>query len=146
MNPGEPNMLDSNTRLRPNTDDVAAKVIDGEAIIMNLSNGLYFSMDRVGSAVWEMVEAGLSVDEMSSTLDARYDVDQEVIRDDVNRLVTELLTEELVLVIETGPESHTSDRGAADHPYSSPTLSKYDDMADLLALDPPMPGLGTLPE
>jgi len=139
-------MLDSNTRLRPNTDDVAAKVIDGEAIIMNLSNGLYFSMDRVGSAVWEMVEAGLSVDEMSSTLDARYDVDGDAIRDDVNRLVAELLAERLVLVTETEPSSPPSTLGAADHPYSSPTLNKYDDMADLLALDPPMPGLGTLPE
>ncbi len=139
-------MLDSSTRLRPNTDDVAAKVIDGEAIIMNLSNGLYFSMDSVGSAVWEMVETGQSIDEMTSTLDARYDVDEEVIRDDVNRLLAELLTEELVLVTETGPSSPSSERGEADHPYSSPTLNKYDDMADLLALDPPMPGLGTLPE
>jgi hypothetical protein len=139
-------MLDSNTRVRPNTDDVAAKVIDGEAIIMNLSNGLYFSMDRVGSAVWEMVEAGLSVDEMTSRLDAHYDVDLDAVREDVSRLVSELLAEELVLVTEAGPSSPPADVGAADHPYSPPTLNKYDDMADLLALDPPMPGLGTVPE
>lgn len=139
-------MLDPNTRLRPNTNDVAAKVIDGEAIIMNLSNGLYFSMDRVGSAVWELVEAGLNVEEMISILDARYDGAGEAIRGDVHRLVAELLSEELVLVTEEAPSSATSDRGAADHPYAPPTLIKYDDMADLLALDPPMPGLGTLPE
>ena len=139
-------MLDSNTRVRPNTADVAAKVIDGEAIIMNLSNGLYFSMDRVGSAVWEMVEAGLSVDEMSSTLDARYEVESDVVQDDVRRLVSELLAEELVLVTDAEPSPAPSDTTAADHPYAPPKLNKYDDMADLLALDPPMPGLGTLPE
>ena len=139
-------MLDSNTRVRPNTIDVAAKVIDGEAIIMNLSNGLYFSMDRVGSAVWEMVEVGLSVSEMSATLDSRYEVARDVVDADVSRLVSELLAEQLVLVTELEASPTAVETSAADHPYSPPTLNKYDDMADLLALDPPMPGLGTLPE
>lgn len=139
-------MLDPNTRVRPNTDDVAAKVIDGEAIIMNLSNGLYFSMDRVGSAVWEMVEVGLSVDDMVSTLEARFDASGETIRADVDRLVSELLAEQLVLVSEEVPASAAPEPTASGQAYSAPTLNKYDDMADLLALDPPMPGLGTLPE
>lgn len=139
-------MLDSNTRVRPNTVDVAAKVIDGEAIIMNLSNGLYFSMDRVGSAIWEMVEAGLSVEEMGSALGARYEVSRDVLDADVSRIVAELLAENLVLVTEMDATPAPSESAPADHPYSAPTLNKYDDMADLLALDPPMPGLGTLPE
>ena len=36
-------------RFRVNTEEVAAKVIDGEAIIINLTTGVYYSMDGVGA-------------------------------------------------------------------------------------------------
>jgi hypothetical protein len=140
-------MIESHARLRPNTDDVAAKVIDGEAIIMNLSNGLYFSMDEVGSALWEMVEAGCSLDEMARALNARYEVAADTARADVGRLAEQLVEEGLVIVSEDAGEPVTPPGGtAAAGSYAAPTLTRYDDMADLLALDPPMPGLGALPE
>ena len=135
------------TRLGPNTADVAAKVIDGEAIIMNLSNGLYFSMDEVGSAVWEMIEAGFSLDEMSDRLQARYAADRETITGDLNRIAKQLLQEGLVVETEAGaPRNDAAVVDGEPGTYSAPTLTRYDDMADLLALDPPMPGLGALPE
>ena len=34
--------------LKPNSDGVASKIVDGEAILINLSNGMYYSMDAVG--------------------------------------------------------------------------------------------------
>ncbi len=46
-------MLTLNDRLRPREEEVASKVIDGEAIIINLANGVYYSMDKVGALVWE---------------------------------------------------------------------------------------------
>ncbi len=140
-------MIESNCRLRPNGADVAAKVIDGEAIIMNLANGLYFSMDEVGSAVWEMVESGMALDHMAEALQARYEVSAETARADVGRLAEQLVEEGLVIVSDdagqTGPSPEPVESAG---PYATPTLTRYDDMADLLALDPPMPGLGALPE
>jgi hypothetical protein len=140
-------MIESHARLRPNTNDVAAKVIDGEAIIMNLSNGLYFSMDEVGSALWEMVEAGCSLEEMAGALNDRYQVARDTAEADIGKLAEQLVEEGLVIVSEDGGEAVAPPAGAdAVGPYSAPTLTRYDDMADLLALDPPMPGLGALPE
>lgn len=139
-------MLETDSRVRPNTADVAAKVIDGEAIIMNLANGLYYSMDEVGSAIWEMVERTRSVEEMAGALEARYGIDRATVDADVRRLVGELLDEGLVVVT----EAPTADDDAPEPSgeggtYAPPTLNRYDDMADLLALDPPMPGLGDVP-
>lgn len=140
-------MIETTSRLRPNTGDVAAKVIDGEAIIMNLSNGLYFSMDEVGSALWQMVEAGYSLKEMSDALSDRFDVPADGAEADVLRIAEQLLEEGLVIVSEDAEEPTGSvDGGEAKGAYAPPTLTRYDDMADLLALDPPMPGLGALPE
>jgi len=67
-------MLGLHSRLRRNEEEVAAKVMDGEAIIINLSNGCYYSMERTGGAIWGMVEAGYSLDEMVEDLLRRYDV------------------------------------------------------------------------
>ncbi len=138
-------MSDSALRVHPNTGDVAAKVIDGEAIIMNLANGLYYSMDEVGSAIWEMVEQSRSVAEMAGTLEARYDVERATVEADVQRLVGELLDEGLVVTTEEIPDAPAAHEPAGSAAYAAPTLNRYDDMADLLALDPPMPGLGTVP-
>jgi len=41
-------MLKPESSLRPNEEEVASKVMDGEAILINLSNGIYYSMDKVG--------------------------------------------------------------------------------------------------
>lgn len=136
-------MLEATTRVEPNAADIAAKVIDGEAIIMNLSNGLYYSMDGVGAWVWTQLEDGRSLDEIAETVERRYGVERDTALRDVTGLVDRLLTEELVRVAEgTGngaraPEVATATREA----YVTPELNRYDDMADLLALDPPMPGL-----
>lgn len=137
-------MLAPETRFRVQVADVAAKVIDGEAIIMNLSNGLYFSMDKVGAAVWELMENGHSIGEMTDTLGGHFGADPQTVRGDLVRLLEELLAEGLI------HEGDATFEGAIEFsadpgPYSAPVLNKYSDMADLLALDPPMPGLGDTP-
>jgi len=139
-------MLALDTRVCPNVADVAAKVIDGEAIIMNLSNGLYFSMDQVGAVIWELLEAGHSLEEMAEALEHRFNVDRDRATGDVTRLVSELLAENLVEVnVEGRPKDQRPDGAAGHAEYVSPVLNKYSDMADLLALDPPMPGLRDYP-
>lgn len=139
-------MLAADTRFRSNTAEVAAKVIDGEAIIMNLSNGLYFSLADSGAVLWELLECGYSLDEMAQVLSDHYGADRSVVLEDTDRLVGELLEEGLVYVDEAGrKEKEASVTAEAPSAYAAPVLNKYSDMADLLALDPPMPNLGEIP-
>jgi len=128
--------------LKPNDTHVAAKVFDGEAIIMNLTTGMYFSADKVGASVWELIEKGGSVNSITDWLTKRYDVDTDRVREDLERLTKQMLDEGLIVVSEgvTFAPSHSGERTRL--PYESPTLNRYDDMAELLALDPPMPGIG----
>lgn len=92
-------MLALDSRLHPNDQECASKVIDGEAVIINLSNGTYYGMDRVGSAIREMVSDGHSMGEMIAALAARCDVTTDRAERDVRRLADELLAEKLVLVM-----------------------------------------------
>ena len=134
-------MLGLHSRLRRNEEEVAAKVMDGEAIIINLSSGCYYSMERTGGAIWEMVEAGYSLDEMVAELVRRYDVARAQAQADVQRLAAELLQEGLVTVADGKlPPPPQQAVTAPPLPYEPPILNAYRDMADLLALDPPVPG------
>ena len=140
-------MLMLQNRLRPNEREVAAKVLDGEAIIINLSNGIYYSMDKVGGFIWEMIAGGHSLADTVATIIAHYDVSREQAQADVERLVAELIQENLVIVTDHIPQPLKSQDTPPQErlSYESPTLNVYRDMGDLLALDPPMPMLEEIP-
>jgi Coenzyme PQQ synthesis protein D (PqqD) len=145
MTPGEEAsaMVSLGVRLDPNKSDVAAKVMDGEAIAINLATGTYYSMDGAGAEIWTLIEQGLSLERIAAAVAARYEVSVEQARADVLRLGAELIQEGLVVVSDTPPVSAAaavSDAGPR-HPYRPLSLDVYRDMAELLALDPPVPGV-----
>jgi hypothetical protein len=130
-------------RLRANTDEVAAEVIDGEAVLINLSNGTYFTMDGIGAVVWSMIEHGYSLEEMSSDLASSYAADRDQVLADLAELAQELLGHRLIVI---GSESPSVRSGAVEMrlngaSYQRPILTTYTDMAEVLALDPPLPVL-----
>jgi len=135
------------SRLRPNEEEVAAKVLDGEAILINLSNGTYYSMDKAGGFIWELIEGRHSLEEMVAAIIARYEVSSSQAQADVERLAAELVEESLVrLSDDQAPwRQEWQPEQCQRLPYESPQLNIYRDMADLLALDPPTPGLEYTP-
>jgi len=138
--------LNPESRFTPNAEAVAAKVIDGEAIIMNLTNGVYYSMDGVGGLVWSLIEAGKSLEEMIRAVTAGYDTSRAQAEADIRSLLSQLV-EEAVVVPAREPASNTPSAPVPQSrlPYSSPLLNVYRDMGDLLALDPPGPGVEDIP-
>lgn len=139
-------MLTLQNGLRPNAEEVAAKVIDGEAILINLANGIYYSMDQVGAFIWELIEGGHSLEAIIAAIRARYEVSPDQAQADVERLAAELCHEQLVAVSPDAPVPPKAQTTAPERlPYVSPVLNVYRDMGDLLALDPPTPGLEMTP-
>ncbi len=136
-------MSDTDTHLAPNVAEVAAKVMDGEAILINLANGMYYSMDGAGGFLWTLIERRLGIAAIADALHARYDVARHVAEADASAVVSQLVDAGLVLR-ETGRGAATGPvepPAATRLPYTPPRLLAYDDMADLLALDPPHPSL-----
>ena len=140
-------MLSLHHCFRPREEEVASKVIDGEAIIINLANGVYYSMDKVGAFVWDRLQEGHTLDAVIASVIGAYDVPREQAESNVRDLVEELVQENLVVPSENGKD--TAGEAITEHreklPYELPRLNIYRDMGDLLALDPPVPGLGDTP-
>jgi Coenzyme PQQ synthesis protein D (PqqD) len=142
----EKTMVTSSSRFAINTSEVTGQVIDGEAIIMNLATGMFYSIDNVGASIWTWIEQGFSVGEITAQITAHFDVSEDRARSDLEDLAGQLIAENLVEVRDEPGARATSDRSDTPHrtrcPYHPPELNRYSDMTDMLALDPPMPVLG----
>lgn len=139
-------MSDNSQPLKAKSGEVAAKVIDGEAILINLGSGLYYSMGEVGGRVWSLIEQGCSADTIAGVIAAEFEVDEQMAKADVTALVDQLLEEELVEVAASGNGAADVKVSAGGAAYAKPELKKFDDMAEMFALDPPLPGLAGKPE
>lgn len=133
-------MVSTDSRFAINEKDVAAKVIDGEAIIINLANGMYYSLDQTGAAAWRLLGARRSVQEASAALARHYGVEAGRVQEDLTRLIADLLEQKLIVAATGDAAAEPIDLDApGEAGYTPPTLHSYDDMGDVLALDPPLP-------
>ncbi len=139
-------MLALSSFVVPNEQQVAAKVMDGEAILINLATGTYYSMPATGGFIWSLIEKKMSLDDIVRTLATTYDADRPQLEADVMKLCQALCDEGLLTIATEGKTGDAIPLEAGDRlPYAAPTLEKFTDMAEMFALDPPLPGLGTGP-
>ena len=138
-------MTDLEGRFAPNREDVAAKVIDGELIAIRLSDGTYYSMEQVGTRAWQLIEAGHELSAVARAIASDYAVPAERVAGDLRGLLRELLAESLIVpAADQGTRTDPAAAPAAALPYQPPRLNIYRDMGNLLALDPPTPGIDDL--
>ena len=136
-------MIDLNDSFEPRADRAAGDVIDGEAIIINLETGVYYSMQGAGGRVWAMLAGHRTVRSMIDEMVMTYEVTADVVSADIHAVLRQLLDEGLIQ--RSSEPSDTIAVGAAERqPYQRPRLEIYRDMQDLLALDPPAPGMNQI--
>jgi hypothetical protein len=129
-----------NVRYRLAGAHIISDTIEGEAIIVDLNSGVYYSLEGPGAVIWSLVSGGMDEATLVQTLATLYSSDPVEIAAASRELVTELVAEGLILT-DSGrgaPTMSPEQVPAVDTPrtFSRPTLNKYDDMADLLLLDP----------
>lgn len=76
--------------------DVLASELGAELVMLNLADGIYYGLDGVGAAVWKLVQTPVTVAVICQELIAAYDVDPELCRADVLKLLTDLSSRGLV--------------------------------------------------
>ena len=70
---------------------VHARRFDDEMVVLHLGVGKYFSLDAVGSTIWEQLTSGRTPAETVVRLLTEYEIDEETACADVKRLTEELL-------------------------------------------------------
>ncbi len=136
--------MNEGIRFRVNSPKVIHETIDGETVIINLDSGNYYSLDRVGAEIWNLIREKESIGGIIESIANRYDAKKEEIAKAVNNLINELQQELLIVVDGSEMSANDQESRLQDIPESSgklsgfevPMLSKYTDMQDLLLLDP----------
>jgi hypothetical protein len=125
-------------QFRVNEPDVINQVIDGEAVVLHLGTGRYFSARGCGADVWSWVSASVPVPAVVEALVSSYDASPDTIAAAVDEFVTYLVREGLVVGISDDRLGATPSPtiSTPKPPFEVPVMEAFGDLEDLLLLDP----------
>ena len=78
-------------------DDVVFRVLGDEAVILNLSTGIYFGLDTVGTRMWQLITEYGSTEQAREALLAEYEVEEGQLRQDLDLLIQQLKDKGLLI-------------------------------------------------
>ena len=79
-------------------DDVLVSSLQEESVILNLDSERYFGLDDVGTRFLSVLTTSDSIDAAYQSLAEEYDVDREMLRQDLASLVENLLQQGIIEV------------------------------------------------
>ncbi len=91
-----PQPLPDDTRFRASDHQVSSD-LGGEVVILDLEGSKYFGLDAAGARAWELLQAGITVADLTDALLAEYDVDRDACRRDLEVLLHGLEARGLVV-------------------------------------------------
>lgn len=74
--------------------------VDGENVILDLDEGVYYGLDPVGAQIWKGIEEPSTVGEVASDIAGEYDVSEERCMRDVISLLEDLQENGLIVIKE----------------------------------------------
>ncbi len=83
-------------RLRPSPDALASRVGE-ETVILHLGNDTYYSLDAVGTRIWELAQEGPTLAHIRDQIAAEYAVDPAQVEGDLRRFVGDLLGHKMLV-------------------------------------------------
>lgn len=118
-----------------NKEFVVYEQMDLELTVINLEKGHYFIGKDSAVDIFLMLENPMTVDDLLVQVQAIYSVQESVLRDEVTSLIDMWLTNDLIAESDESPA--VKPQSASElKPWTKPVFIAFDDMKDLLLLDP----------
>jgi hypothetical protein len=113
---------------------------DDGPVIINFLTGRYFALNPWADVIWTCLQKGSSGDQLLedlSSLPVTQGLSDNQLQTDVNRFLIELIEQRLLASMEQAEASAAIDLLAmAPAHYEAPRVDIFDDLADLILLDP----------
>lgn len=85
-----------NSEIYRASDDVVAREVGGEMVLLDLASGTYFGLGAVGSRVWEELSKGeVSLSQLADLIEAEFDAPRDMIEQDLSELIGQLVDKQL---------------------------------------------------
>lgn len=112
-----------------------SKQFDDEVVLANYQSGIYYNLDGTGAQIWLGLRAGKSVDDLIRLFADKTGGASAAIEPEVRAFVERLLAEGIIV---PGPAEQPQDdwTPAGCGAFTAPLLQRYDDLRDLLLMDP----------
>lgn len=126
---------------RINAPRVAHQTLDGETIIIDFGSGSYFSTNHTGAVIWQHIDQNASVNQIIRILSQQHTGSEDAIRHQVEQFLAQLQDEALIAPLDDAPAPSdlafaiAEPTATAERVFQAPSISKYNDMSDLLLLD-----------
>lgn len=79
---------------------VLFRSLAGEAVLLDLEQETYFGLNDVGTRMWQHLTTAVSIADAYAALRAEYAAEPQVLRQDLEALVSELIGQGLVRVVD----------------------------------------------
>jgi hypothetical protein len=77
-------------------EQILSQRVSGTLVLLNVDDGQYYTLNEVGSRVWELCDGTTSVAEMAALICRDFDAPLDTVRADVLELIAELADGHLV--------------------------------------------------
>jgi coenzyme PQQ biosynthesis protein PqqD len=78
-------------------EQVIAQKAANDLLLFNMNDGNYYSLNEIGSRIWELCDGNRSVSQLVEALAAEYDASSEVLENDVVELLESLQSGKLII-------------------------------------------------
>ena len=125
-------------RYRANTPRFVDETVDGEALIMDMVTGSYYTCRDSSTIAWEALKAGVATSDVAALISNAYRVELGNVERDVERFVDDLLGDEMLVPLDgsAAPAPPATTNGSVIGEYQPLRFDRYTDLADLILLDP----------
>ncbi|CAN5306823.1 PqqD family protein [soil metagenome] len=125
-------------RFRLNEKSIAYEMFDGEVLAVNLETGTYYSLPEVGANIWSCLLSGMSIGQTAQALSEIYDAQLTDLEKETSNFVSKMCGENLIISADQSGQVPPVQpvRSSVRKTFNLPEMSIYNDMQDLLLLDP----------
>ncbi|MCS6931137.1 MAG: PqqD family peptide modification chaperone [Acetobacteraceae bacterium] len=127
-------MTEGSGLVRHNSAEIATETFEDGVVSINFLTGRYFSFNPLGEKVWDAFADAADPDAVAAAIAA--EAGDPGLAEGVRLFVEDLLRERLLARIGEAPPPPPAAAPPAARPAHWPQLLVYDDLADLILLDP----------
>lgn len=124
------------TRYELNAPDATFEDCDGEIIVINLASGNYYSLRGAICLFWNELISGRSIAQIITQVTQSFTVPEEDVRQSVEKVVDQLVAEKILRAAAIEAPTGEFKLSSSSDKFEAPSIERYDDMQDLLLLDP----------
>lgn len=124
-------------RFELNAPSVIGEAVDGEIMVMNLRDGIYYSVAGAAATVWPALVGGVPVDAIATAAESATRQPRERIGADLDAFVARLCDEGILRPATSDAPAPADAVSFADiGDYQGFGFERFDDMRAMLILDP----------